>query len=58
MRDCWVPWQLSPDSDPQERWILVNADDEGEEHPEGRLFDSPEQASEGSKRRKAGKRGK
>ena len=40
----WLPWQLSPDSDPQERWILVNADDDGEEHPDNVLYDSQEDA--------------
>lgn len=29
----WVPWQLAPDSDPEERWILVDANDENIEHP-------------------------
>lgn len=34
----WIPWQLAVDSDPQERWILVNASDNGEEHPRNFKF--------------------
>ncbi len=44
MKKHWVPWQLSPDSDPEERFILVNAEDDGEEHPCNRLFNTAEDA--------------
>jgi hypothetical protein len=40
----WVAWQLSPDSDADERWILVNAVDHGEEHPAQVIFESEEDA--------------
>jgi len=40
----WTPWQLSPDSDPSERWILVNASDDREEHPSNRIFETSELA--------------
>lgn len=35
----WVPWQLAPDSDPQQRFILTTADGE-HEHPAGFKFSS------------------
>lgn len=41
----WQPWQLSPDSDPEERWILVNADNDGEEHPAQQKFATSEAAA-------------
>lgn len=40
----WVPWKLSPDSDPQQRWILVSAEDDREEHPVTRLFETEAEA--------------
>jgi hypothetical protein len=40
----WSPWALSPDSDPQERWILVNSFDDSEEHPDGIKYDTAQEA--------------
>jgi hypothetical protein len=40
----WVPWQLAPDSDKLERWILVNKHDADEEHPSNRIFDTLDEA--------------
>lgn len=45
-RKQWVPWQLAPDSDPEERVILVNVDDEGEEHPANQKFPTAEAAND------------
>jgi hypothetical protein len=45
----WVPWKLSLDSDPQERWILVLAADDREEHPAGVLYDTEAEAIAASK---------
>lgn len=41
----WVPWQLAPDSDPEQRFILVNKDDDGEEHPDGIKYNTAEEAT-------------
>lgn len=43
--DRWEPWQLAPDSDPEQRWILVNADDHGQEHPAGTIYETEEAAA-------------
>jgi hypothetical protein len=40
----WSPWPLSPDSDPEERWILVNSNDDGEEHPSGTKYVTAQEA--------------
>lgn len=39
----WVPWQLAPDSDPEQRFILTTADGE-REHPAGVKFSSSVEA--------------
>ena len=41
MQKQWRPWQLAPDSDPRERWILVS-EDGSEEHPNGVLYETEE----------------
>lgn len=40
----WLPWKLSPDSDPSERWILVSAENDEIEHPDGAKYDTEAQA--------------
>lgn len=40
----WLPWKLSPDSDPAERWILVSAENDEIEHPDGAKYDTEAQA--------------
>jgi hypothetical protein len=42
----WVPWQLAPSSDVDERWILVNVDDDSEEHPANVKFASADLAKD------------
>lgn len=42
----WVPWQLAPESDPDQRFILVSSEDDGIEHPDNQKFDSAEKATE------------
>lgn len=40
----WLPWKLSPDSDPAERWILVSAENDEIEHPANEKYDTEAQA--------------
>lgn len=40
----WLPWKLSPDSDPVERWILVSAENDEIEHPANEKYDTEAQA--------------
>lgn len=40
----WTPWPLSPDSDIEERWILVNEADDSEEHPSGAKYITAQEA--------------
>lgn len=40
----WLPWKLSPDSDPAERWILVSAENDEIEHPDGAKYNTEAQA--------------
>lgn len=40
----WLPWKLSPDSDPAERWILVDAKNDEIEHPANEKYDTEAQA--------------
>jgi hypothetical protein len=42
----WIPWRLAPDSDPEERWILVSAGDHGVEHPDDVIYATEETARE------------
>lgn len=40
----WLPWKLSSDSDPAERWILVSAENDEIEHPANEKYDTEAQA--------------